>query len=128
MTTPVIEFREVTKVYRKRFRGVEVAALTNATFSVFPGEVCAFLGPNGAGKTTSISMLMTWTRISAWHTLTYPPVSQLKTRLKPRKKAPSGPRDCFFGRRRSAESAGLSVRALKAEMMTDTAIVTANCW
>jgi ABC-2 type transport system ATP-binding protein len=58
MTTPAIEFREVTKVYRKRLRGVEVAALTNATFSVFPGEVCAFLGPNGAGKTTSISMLM----------------------------------------------------------------------
>jgi ABC-2 type transport system ATP-binding protein len=58
MTTPAIEFREVTKVYRKRLRGVEVAALINATFSVFPGEVCAFLGPNGAGKTTSISMLM----------------------------------------------------------------------
>jgi ABC-2 type transport system ATP-binding protein len=58
MTTPAIEFRDVTKVYRKRLRGVEVAALTNATFSVFPGEVCAFLGPNGAGKTTSISMLM----------------------------------------------------------------------
>src|SRR6202022_3482790 len=58
MTTPAIEFRNVTKVYRKRMRGVEVAALTSATFSVFPGEVCAFLGPNGAGKTTSISMLM----------------------------------------------------------------------
>jgi ABC-2 type transport system ATP-binding protein len=58
MTTPAIEFREVTKVYRKRLRGVEVPALTNASFSVFPGEVCAFLGPNGAGKTTSISMLM----------------------------------------------------------------------
>jgi ABC-2 type transport system ATP-binding protein len=58
MTTPAIEFRNVTKVYRKRMRGVEVAALTNATFTVFPGEVCAFLGPNGAGKTTSISMLM----------------------------------------------------------------------
>jgi ABC-2 type transport system ATP-binding protein len=58
MTTAAIEFHEVTKIYRKRLRGVEVAALTNASFSVFPGEVCAFLGPNGAGKTTSISMLM----------------------------------------------------------------------
>ena len=58
MTTPAIEFRQVTKIYRKRLRGVEVAALTDATFSVLPGEVCAFLGPNGAGKTTSISMLM----------------------------------------------------------------------
>jgi ABC-2 type transport system ATP-binding protein len=58
MTPPAIEFRQVTKIYRKRLRGVEVAALTDATFSVLPGEVCAFLGPNGAGKTTSISMLM----------------------------------------------------------------------
>lgn len=58
MTTPAIEFREVTKIYRQRLRGVEVPALTNASFSIYPGEVCAFLGPNGAGKTTSISLLM----------------------------------------------------------------------
>ena len=58
MTTPAIEFQQVTKVYRKRLRGVEVPALTNATFEVLPGEVCAFLGPNGAGKTTSINLLM----------------------------------------------------------------------
>jgi ABC-2 type transport system ATP-binding protein len=58
MTTPAIEFRAVTKVYRKRLRGVEVPALTNASFEVLPGEVCAFLGPNGAGKTTSINLLM----------------------------------------------------------------------
>jgi ABC-2 type transport system ATP-binding protein len=58
MTAPAIEFREVTKVYRKRLRGVEVPALTNASFEVLPGEVCAFLGPNGAGKTTSINLLM----------------------------------------------------------------------
>jgi hypothetical protein len=48
--------------------------------------------------------------------------------LKPRKKTPSGPRISRFGRRSSAERAGLSVSALKAEMITDTAIVTANCW
>jgi ABC-2 type transport system ATP-binding protein len=58
MTTAAIEFQEVTKVYRQRLRGIEVPALTNVTFSVWPGEVCAFLGPNGAGKTTSISLLM----------------------------------------------------------------------
>jgi ABC-2 type transport system ATP-binding protein len=58
VTTPAIEFREVTKVYRRRFRGQEIAALTNVSFEVAAGEVCAFLGPNGAGKTTSISMLM----------------------------------------------------------------------
>jgi ABC-2 type transport system ATP-binding protein len=58
MAAPAIEFREVTKVYRKRLRGVEVPALTSASFEVLPGEVCAFLGPNGAGKTTSINLLM----------------------------------------------------------------------
>ncbi len=33
-------------------------ALSNVSFEVASGEVCAFLGPNGAGKTTSISILM----------------------------------------------------------------------
>ena len=34
----------------------------------------------------------------------------------------------FLGRSSSADSAGDSVSALKAEMITDTAMVTANCW
>ena len=58
MTPPAIEFREVTKVYKKRLLGQEIAALTNVSFEVAQGEVCAFLGPNGAGKTTSIGLLM----------------------------------------------------------------------
>ena len=41
---------------------------------------------------------------------------------------PGGPRISRFGRSSSAASAGLSVSALKAEISTDTAIVTANCW
>jgi len=56
--SPAAEFRNVTKVYRRRFLGQEVAALTDVSFEVQAGEVCAFLGPNGAGKTTSISILM----------------------------------------------------------------------
>jgi ABC-2 type transport system ATP-binding protein len=56
--TPAIEFRDVSKVYQKRFSGGEVVALSHVSFTVNPGEVCAFLGPNGAGKTTSISILM----------------------------------------------------------------------
>jgi ABC-2 type transport system ATP-binding protein len=58
LATPAIEFREVTKVYKKRLLGQEIAALTNVSFEVAQGEVCAFLGPNGAGKTTSIGLLM----------------------------------------------------------------------
>src|SRR5438552_4773069 len=58
MTAPVIKFERVTKTYRKLLGGQEVLALAQVSFSVAPGEVCAFLGPNGAGKTTSISILM----------------------------------------------------------------------
>ncbi len=58
MPTPAIEFANVTKVYRRRLAGEEIAALSDVSFEVMPGEVCAFLGPNGAGKTTSISILM----------------------------------------------------------------------
>ena len=58
MTTLAIEFKEVTKVYRRRLAGQEVPALTHVSFEVGAGEVCAFLGPNGAGKTTSINILM----------------------------------------------------------------------
>ena len=56
--TPAIEFRNVTKVYSRAFSEERVEALTDVSFEVEPGEVCAFLGPNGAGKTTSIGILM----------------------------------------------------------------------
>jgi len=58
MATPAIEFAGINKVYRRRFGGVQVAALSNISFEVARGEVCAFLGPNGAGKTTSMNILM----------------------------------------------------------------------
>jgi ABC-2 type transport system ATP-binding protein len=58
MTTAAIEFRDVSKVFRRRLAGQEVEALAHVSFEVGAGEVCAFLGPNGAGKTTSINILM----------------------------------------------------------------------
>jgi ABC-2 type transport system ATP-binding protein len=58
MTVPALEFQNVSKTYRRWLGGQQVAALSQVSFSVAEGEVCAFLGPNGAGKTTSISILM----------------------------------------------------------------------
>lgn len=42
-----------------RRRSIEVAALSDVSFSVEPGELFGLLGPNGAGKTTSIKILTT---------------------------------------------------------------------
>jgi ABC-2 type transport system ATP-binding protein len=58
MAAAAIEFQGVTKVYKRLFSDEKIAALSDVSFRVEPGEVCAFLGPNGAGKTTSISILM----------------------------------------------------------------------
>jgi ABC-2 type transport system ATP-binding protein len=58
MAAPAIEFSAVTKTYQRRFAGARMPALSEISFEVARGEVCAFLGPNGAGKTTSMSILM----------------------------------------------------------------------
>lgn len=58
MPTRSIEFHNVSKTYRRRLGGDGLAALSDVSFEVASGEVCAFLGPNGAGKTTAISILM----------------------------------------------------------------------
>ena len=72
MTEPIVSVRALTKVYRVHereeglgatLRGVvrrrfkEVNAVSEATFSIAPGEIVGFLGPNGAGKTTTLKML-----------------------------------------------------------------------
>src|SRR5215471_13599007 len=56
--TAAIEFAGVNKIYKRIFSDERIEALTDVSFSVPKGEVCAFLGPNGAGKTTSIGILM----------------------------------------------------------------------
>lgn len=52
MTSPVAELQGASKAFGK------TKALSDATFSVEPGEILALLGPNGAGKTTALSLLM----------------------------------------------------------------------
>ena len=67
MATPAIEFSGVNKTYQRRFGGVPIAALSNISFEVARGEVCAFLGPNGAGKTTSMNILMGFIYATSGH-------------------------------------------------------------
>jgi ABC-2 type transport system ATP-binding protein len=69
---PAIEVSGLTKTFRTYkkqpgFKGAirglfkreyeQVAAVSNVSFQVEPGELVGFLGPNGAGKTTTLKML-----------------------------------------------------------------------
>jgi ABC-2 type transport system ATP-binding protein len=55
---PVIEVRDLRKIYRTPFRRRKSQALGGVSFEVGQGEIFGFLGPNGAGKTTTIRVLM----------------------------------------------------------------------
>ncbi len=52
---PVIEIREVTKVYR--MGDVEVHALSGASLRVEPGEMVSIMGPSGSGKSTLMNII-----------------------------------------------------------------------
>ncbi|HKE19844.1 MAG TPA: ABC transporter ATP-binding protein [Kofleriaceae bacterium] len=62
---PIIEVRELRKVYHTPFSRRRVVALDGISFSVERGEIFGFVGPNGAGKTTTIRILMGLIRPSA---------------------------------------------------------------
>jgi ABC-2 type transport system ATP-binding protein len=58
-TVPVIECREVTKVYQsmKAGRRSSVCALDKVSLRVGSGTIIGLIGPNGAGKTTFLSLI-----------------------------------------------------------------------
>jgi ABC-2 type transport system ATP-binding protein len=72
MTEPVVRVRNLTKIFRgyRREEGLaaalkslvrrvptEVAAVSDVTFAIDPGEMVGYIGANGAGKSTTIKML-----------------------------------------------------------------------
>src|SRR4051794_9026725 len=58
LTEFAIETNALGKVYRTRFRGREIPAVSNLSLRVPQGIKYGLLGPNGAGKTTFVKMLL----------------------------------------------------------------------
>ncbi len=57
-TEYALEAESLCKTYRSRWRGREIAAVSDLTLSVPLGAKFGLLGPNGAGKTTFVKMLL----------------------------------------------------------------------
>jgi ABC-2 type transport system ATP-binding protein len=55
---PLLVARNLTKIFRPRFKGRTITAVNDLSFSVNRGDVFGFLGPNGAGKSTTIRMIL----------------------------------------------------------------------
>ncbi len=53
----VLEVRNLKKIYRPRFGGNQVQALSRVTFSVEEGEYVAIMGESGSGKTTLLNIM-----------------------------------------------------------------------
>lgn len=54
---PMLEVRELRKVYVPRFGGSKVQALAGVNFTLSEGEFAAVMGESGSGKTTLLNIL-----------------------------------------------------------------------
>lgn len=53
----VLKVKNVKKIYRPRFGGSQVQALSRVSFSVEEGEYVAIMGESGSGKTTLLNIM-----------------------------------------------------------------------
>ncbi|HJA66347.1 MAG TPA: ABC transporter ATP-binding protein [Candidatus Mediterraneibacter cottocaccae] len=53
----VLDVKNIKKIYRPRFGGNQVQALSRVSFSVEAGEYVAIMGESGSGKTTLLNIL-----------------------------------------------------------------------
>lgn len=54
---PLLEVKNLEKIYTTRFGGNKVTALSDVSFSVESGEYAAIMGESGSGKTTLLNIL-----------------------------------------------------------------------
>ena len=57
MAQPVIQFRDVTKVFRRANGRGDLLAVDKLSFEVAPGEIVAVLGKTGCGKSTMFNLV-----------------------------------------------------------------------
>lgn len=58
----MLQFREITKVFKTDLMAQPFVALKDVSFSIPEGAMVGFLGANGAGKTTSLKIIMDFIR------------------------------------------------------------------
>ncbi len=58
----MLEFQNITKIFKPEFFNQPFVALENVSFTVPSGSMVGFLGANGAGKTTSLKIIMDFIR------------------------------------------------------------------
>ncbi|WP_192986554.1 ABC transporter ATP-binding protein [Carnobacterium mobile] len=78
---PLLEVKNVKKIYTARFSSQQTEALTNVNFSVENGEFVSIMGESGSGKTTLLNILSTLDTASSGEVyLDGKPLSKIKDR------------------------------------------------